>query len=532
MLLGFGTKPKQDLILLHPMINKPQSIFRIDNILITLLFFLLGIVLIRTAWVGDDVYITLRTVDNITSGHGLSWNTDERVQSYTHPLWMVLMIPVYFLSRDAYLTVLFLSFLFTGFTVFVLARQKNAPFILSLLLLSKAFMDYSVSGLENPATHFLLILFILFFLKREEWSQREIFLISLIATLMILNRMDTALFFAPVLAYLLFKHFSARTVFSLMLGFTPFIIWELFSLFYYGFPFPNTAYAKLGTGISRIDLLHQGWVYFADSFTRDPLTLTVTLIGLAMALWKGGTKERLIASGVILYMLYILDIGGDFMSGRFLSTLFLVGALLLSRFLEAKDGYWRASVVVVSLLISFMAPYPSLFPSTDQPPYTKREIQTGINDERAFYYQNTGLLPVIQSNGQSLMKQRWVQETARLRKSGTEVYADYNIGFMGYYAGPNIHIVDMYALCDPLLARLPALHQEKWRIGHFDRALPDGYIETLETGRNQIKDPHLAIYYDKLSFIIREPLGNFERLRVIWEMNTGQYDYLLTGDNP
>jgi hypothetical protein len=42
-----------------------------------------------------------------------------------------------------------------------------------------------------------------------------------------------------------------------------------------------------------------------------------------------------------------------------------------------------------------------------------------------------------------------------------------NIGLTWYVAGPSVHIVDLYALADPLLARLPALKNS--RIGHFQR---------------------------------------------------------------
>jgi arabinofuranosyltransferase len=34
------------------------------------------------------------------------------------------------------------------------------------------------------------------------------------------------------------------------LGLVPAAAWTLFALAYFGFPFPNTAYAKLATGIS------------------------------------------------------------------------------------------------------------------------------------------------------------------------------------------------------------------------------------------------------------------------------------------
>ena len=47
--------------------------------------------LLRAGWVTEDAYITLRPVDNWVNGFGLRWNPAERVQGYTHPLWMVLL---------------------------------------------------------------------------------------------------------------------------------------------------------------------------------------------------------------------------------------------------------------------------------------------------------------------------------------------------------------------------------------------------------------------------------------------------------
>ena len=44
-------------------------------------------VLLRTAWLCDDAYISFRVVENAVSGHGLRWNVADRVQVFTHPLW-------------------------------------------------------------------------------------------------------------------------------------------------------------------------------------------------------------------------------------------------------------------------------------------------------------------------------------------------------------------------------------------------------------------------------------------------------------
>ena len=57
----------------------------------------------------DDAFITFRTVDNFINGYGLTWNTTERVQAYTNPLWMFLVSAVYFFTQEIFYTPLYLS---------------------------------------------------------------------------------------------------------------------------------------------------------------------------------------------------------------------------------------------------------------------------------------------------------------------------------------------------------------------------------------------------------------------------------------
>jgi arabinofuranosyltransferase len=114
----------------------------------------------------------------------------------------------------------------------------------------------------------------------------------------------------------------------------------------------------------------------------------------------------------------------------------------------------------------------------------------------------------------------------KLREQGG-VSVQFSIGYLGYFAGPGVHIVDQYALAEPLLARLPIPDPKDWRIGHFIRRVPEGYVETLESGANCLADPGLAQYVDKLMLITRGEIFDPLRLKTIWEMNLGKYDTLL-----
>jgi arabinofuranosyltransferase len=77
--------------------------------------------------------------------------------------------------------------------------------------------------------------------------------------------------------------------------------------------------------------------------------------------------------------------------------------------------------------------------------------------------------------------------------------------------------VDTFALCDPLLARLPAL--EPWRIGHFYRDIPEGYLEMLRGEREHLADPALDAYYAKIRLVTRGPLWSWSRWSAIADLN-------------
>jgi arabinofuranosyltransferase len=87
----------------------------------------------------------------------------------------------------------------------------------------------------------------------------------------------------------------------------------------------------------------------------------------------------------------------------------------------------------------------------------------------------------------------------------------------GYFAGPAVHVVDVLALGDALLARLPS--KPNWRIGHFERPVPAGYIATIETGRNRIEDTTTAMLYERIKAVTQDPLWSRRRWRAIATLN-------------
>jgi len=500
-------------------------------IVFALVFFFF--ILIKNAWLSDDGYITLRTVSNFVHGYGLTWNIDERVQTYTHPLWMFLLSGSYFFVRSIYFSSLLLSLGVSTLAVSIFVfRLAPSPFVavvgLAMLAASKSFIDFSTSGLENPLTHLLIVLFVLVFFQYQQ-SKRYLLWLSLLGCMMILNRMDTVLLFLPALIYAWYRSSQSRlkALKTILLAFTPFIAWELFSLFYYGFLFPNTAYAKLNTGISTGQLLKQGVVYLIGSSTFDPLLFFVMVSAVLLVVVLRDWKSIPLLLGMMLYIAYVVRVGGDFMVGRFLTPPFLMAVILLIRNIPSSSQLLYAGIFFAVILLGFLVPNSRWYVINPSAQFSDIKAPGGLIDEHNYYGSASDLLnfqrDVVMPNSP------FTQAGLHVQQIHQKVVVFDAIGYFGYAAGPQVHVLDDLALGDPLLARLPLSPTElnTWRIGHFQRDIPAGYVKTLETGTNMIQDPGLAQYYAKLHDVVSGPLFSWQRLWEIWNFNTGAYNSLL-----
>lgn len=501
-------------------------------VVVLLLSAIFAVVVIRRAWLCDDAYITFRTVDNFLHGYRLTWNITERVQAYTHPLWMILLSIVAFFTRDLYFTSLGLSIVIALGVVFFLGyrfskSETSAALAVVVLILSRAFVDYSTAGLENGLSHLLILIFYFLFFQEIDTPKR-IFWLSCIASLGLLNRMDLALVFAPALVMVLWRSRNWQTVKWLLLGQVPFILWEIFATLYYGFPFPNTAYAKLNTGIPNGEYIQQGFLYLLNSIQFDPVTLTTILASSVLILFSRKRKYYPLLVGMTLYVLYVIKVGGDFMSGRFLTVPLMCAVMLLSQIDLDRLASTSLILIFTFVLILGLTGINNTFQINELGAIDSGPIHVGENgilDERMLYYGGTGLLNVKRNQPPPYFY--WGIDGERVRTQQLDVVDQYGVGLFGYYAGPQVYVLDRLALADPLLARLPAMRAVDWRIGHMMRKVPGGYVDSLKLKGNRIQDENLAEYYEKLLVITRGALFSPQRLVEIWKMNTGQYDYLI-----
>jgi arabinofuranosyltransferase len=501
---------------------------------------LLAFAMVRSAWLSDDGLITYRTLDHFVNGDGLRFNLAERVQAYTHPLWLFVLAPVYALTREAFFGPLAVSLLVSGLAVgVVVARpvREGRPGVAAAALLclvsSKAFVDYTTSGLETPLSYLLAAVWLHLYLAAVEsgYTQadvlaRRIGWLFALASLAFLNRMDSVLLFLPGLAAafgaLLRTGTPARRLLPMLgLAVSPALAWLAFSVLYYGTPFANTFYAKLGTGIDPVLLREQGLFYLGHALRFDPVTFLLIALGLAVALLDAVLRRRLeafaVALGIGLQLFYVVEIGGDFMAGRFLALPFLASVLLISRIHWPSRAFGAAALACGAL--SLTNPLSPLRAGSD---YENRDearviADRGISDERGFYYARRGLLSPTREA--ELVAGAHCTEAARPEDRIVIRSVCGELGYESFTGCRDTFLADRCALSDALLARMPMIDTTHWRVGHYFRRVPKGYRESLERDENLLVLPLHRALYDDIRLATRAPLFADGRLAAIVRLN-------------
>lgn len=476
----------------------------------TMMVFAITIRIIQTAWINDDAKITLRTVMNALNGYGLTFNLAERVQAYTHTGWFFVLLFSSWLSGNIYVATFVVSIVCSTLTILLIVRwvaHKHWGIWIGLtaLFLSKAYIDYSTSGLENPLTNLLITIAIILgdgivFRKKDHllpWFLAGIGMVFL-------NRPDALVLLAPLTAYILWTQRGSlsRVLTAITLGAVPVVVWTIFSLWYYGFPLPNTAYAKVGSGIRQAELLLQGAQYVGQTLLHDPVTLVVIALTLLLCL-RARRYEQALALGIVAQIASIVLVGGDFMEGRFFATALLVAVIVLSRIPIPTTVALGMLLIVIGIgAIGFTAPLRTSFD----------DVKAGIADERGIYMKRYGL---FSADPRTFQQPDWV-----LTKTRIDVRCG-GIGQAGLNYGPSPHILDTCALTDPLLSKIPSRFQPTWRIGHFFRMLPTMYVESVTNNRNMLVDPSTRVYYEAIRTVTRGPLDDPQRWMVIAKLNLG-----------
>ncbi len=509
--------------------------------LFTLLIFL--IMVVAVAWQSDDAYHGYVMAKHLAEGDGFVYNAGERSTASTCPLFTLIIALAYAVTREMYFTSIAVCALFStaAYAIFAyrICRTTNQVLMGFILMMgSAAFMSYTTSGLENSLLFFLSALFASIIQKDEgKVSGADMFRLALIVSATAMARMDSALIFAPVMLYIYLKDRQVSFLKAAGLGIaglSPFFLYELFALFYFGFPFPNPAYVKLGSGIALSEYLQRGFLYVIYTSLVDCVVVVVPLLTAAVAFFTKRAKYIFTALGICLYFAYIVRIGGDFMMGRHFTNIFFLSVCLAVICMNHPDSTAKGGAAVRQLFIMGAAAsviVSATFGRSVGSQYLAgHKYSSQISDEREYYFSTTGLynnLVSLFKNGSICVQDTWNNmATDDIRSNGLPGGIIENAAGILVYYNSDLYLNDTYALGDPFLSKLPAKYDPNWRVGHLRRELPRGYRTSIYIGENSIKDDDLYQYYEVIRKITRGDLFDSERLRYIIDFNMGRYDYL------
>lgn len=492
------------------------------------------------AWNCDDAFHGFVMSRNFANGNGFVYNIGERVNASTCALFDLILgcLYVIFGHMEVLSFVVCAIFSISAFALllFKICESKYMPVVVLITCdASYTFMSYTTSGLENSLLFLLEILFLIQVLKKDYFYIKDLTFVALTCSAILLTRLDVGLLvFLPTAYIFLFK--KKCTWFQMILagfiGLLPFFLWEIFSAFYYGAFFPNTYYAKVTTNLPIAAYLYNGFRYYLVSWLFDLLPLTLIVFITTKLLFSKNVKYITLGVGVIIKMIYIAYVGGDFMVGRHFADLMLytlaIGCYIYETNydLEYKCRLRKWAFVIIVFCIATTIITSRLINNTMMWPVDNNSCA----DEREYYYSTLGAMPRLYNY---LLTQEdydigFSDETESLLRQGSRGdIIDFASGQIVYKYGEQLYLSDKHGLGDPLLSKLPAIDEETFRTGHMIREIPEGYRESIASGTNLIVDPGLHEYYDRLLFVIRGDLWVSERIHEAVKLSFGEYDYLL-----
>ena len=420
----------------------------------------------------DDAYISFRYAKHLNEGLGLVFNEGARIEGYTNFSWTLLSAAAIALDLDPLLatrtvgvlcyaavaaTLTFLWFRWTEGSRF---RWIGLP-VLWLVFARTGFSAHAGTGLETMAVALMIMLVgVLAFAVRTPW-----WVSAAVAALLSITRSDAVIVIPVVVSVLLSRRegeesWVTASRAALRWASVPCTVVAahvLFRLLYYGQLVPNTYYAKAGGW----DALIRGGGYLETVFYALPETGALLLTGLVGLAFSTGRTRALIEYGVLyalVYALYLVFAGGDFMEYRFMWTIYPVLMLAGLRALVVIADR-RLSLGVLSAVVLVGLTFTQRPRGTDR--FGFPEI---IGDEHVILGHE-----VI---NRMVEKGTLVGNTLKEALPPGTVIATTLAGTVPYFS--ELPIVDQWGLNEPYVRHQPA--DDNYARGHVKRATND-YLE-------------------------------------------------------
>lgn len=373
----------------------------------------------------DDAYISFRYALNWAQGKGLVWNEGERVEGYSNFLWTILIglgIKVG-ITPEAFTSLLGTTFFFILLlSVYRLSlhsfKGETSPALWAVLIvgLNHSLWAFARSGLETVPFAALALGMLSRLLKgRENPAQKSSWTaLSLLITLAPLLRPDGAILSLwGILNSLPFSYHrfigasaGMRRKPLLWLLFIPAMVWigyGVWKLSYYNALLPGSFHSKV-QGLTGIGF----GVYYLYTFILVHFLLPFLAIWVfSIRFLQIDPAFRLMGGLVVIWSLYTIAVGGDFMEFRFLAPIIaplimILLKVIFSPLLERRLQKALASALLIGTIHAIWVTLPYGMESTADLKnhlLSPRENWIGIGKRLGEYFKNSDVIISVGAAG-------------------------------------------------------------------------------------------------------------------------------------
>ncbi len=452
-------------------------------------------------WNSEDAFISFRVVDNLISGYGPVYNIDERVEAYTHPLWVAILSLSAIITKSIELSAVWLGLTFSCLGLLfgiiggikIIKNERNSlhiPLGAFVIASLPTFWDFATSGLETGLAFLWLgVSFFLwiYFLEKP----KKLNFVLLWFSLGTLIRPDLGIFWVGfmivtiiILAFFHQEKIDLRRILKfLIFSFLFPLFYQIFRMGYFASIFPNPTFAKEAFKLN----MRQGLIYLWDFISPYALyipTILCILIILAYKSLRISRKESIVYTSFFIlglfHITYVVFIGGDFMHGRFLLPSFFSIFISIPSIPLNKTHFYNfliGSAVTWCIICGILLRIPY-----------KNTNRYGITNERAHYIACASIRNPVKIVDYKKCGLYGLGMNARVKairsKKRSFLYHE-NIGISGFVAGSKVHVFDMLGLADPIASRFYI--DKRGRPGHEKYMPLEWILARIEENSDNMK---------------------------------------------
>lgn len=333
------------------------------------------------AFIQDDAFISFRYAKYFAEGNGLVWYPGSDEFGYTNFLFALAIGLLLSIGIEAPMAAMLISvpaYVLSIILIYLIGRRTASPVIVIFLtclslVLHHTFSAYATGGLETSLqTCLVLAAYYIVIRWQAQPEQYTLKFLALFSALALLTRLDSSILLFPVYAFLAFHLYQQwqskklpvkRIVKTLLVtaGIPTLVVLLLlaFCYLYYGYALPSSFYAK----IDSIGHTEEGFRYLHSYIqSQGYVPLFLILIWYLLVKRERFSPERtpyqlLFFACLLLWLCYIIYVGGDFMEFRFLVPVLplfylLIYNLIFEQLSLRRHMIWCAVMVVIMQLFS------------------------------------------------------------------------------------------------------------------------------------------------------------------------------------